>query len=147
MARAADAGYGVAHSREAFFADADVISLHLPLNPQTRGIITPTDLATMKPTALIVNTSRAEIVADGALAAAVTSGRPGFAAVDVFESEPVLGAAHPLIGLPNVLCTPHLGYAEEGRYRALLGVAVEQLQAFFAGQPINTSHAAPVSKA
>lgn len=138
LARAVEAGFAAAPSREAFFAGADVITLHLPLSPQTRGIINPADLAAMKPSALIVNTSRAEIIASGALAAAVTAGRPGFAAVDVFEQEPVLGANHPLIGLPNVLCTPHIGYAEEGRYRALLGIAVDQLQAFALGRPINT---------
>ena len=137
MARAQDAGLCVAASREVFFATSDVVSLHLPLNSETRAMITAADLGAMKPTALIVNTSRAELIAEGALAAAVAAGRPGLAAVDVFENEPVLGGQHALIGLPNVLCTPHLGYAEEGRYRALLGVAVAQLQGFAAGQPIN----------
>jgi D-3-phosphoglycerate dehydrogenase / 2-oxoglutarate reductase len=136
-ARAKQAGYDVAASREAFFSACDVMTIHLPLNAGTTGIITAADLALMKPTALLVNTSRAQIIAPGALAEAATLGRPGFAAVDVYESEPVLGGAHPLIGRDNVLCTPHLGYAEEGRYRELLGVACEQVKAYLAGMPIN----------
>ena len=135
--RAKEAGFIVAASREAFFAEADVITLHLPLNDHTRGLITLADLTLMKPSALLVNTSRAEIITPGALVAAMHLGRPGLAAVDVFEDEPVLGAHHPLIGLPNVLCTPHLGYAEAGRYRTLLGTGVAQIQAYLAGAPIN----------
>lgn len=135
--RACTAGYEVAGSREAFFAMADVLSLHIALNDATRGIVGPADLALMKPSALLVNTSRAQIIAPGALLDALQQGRPGFAAVDVFEDEPVLGAAHPLIGLPNVLCTPHLGYAERGVYDALYDTAVDQLLAFAAGAPVN----------
>lgn len=135
--RARADGYEVAESREAFFAGADVLSLHILLNEATRGIVRAGDLALMKPTALLVNTSRAQIIEAGALEAGLRQGRPGLAAVDVFEEEPVLGAAHPLIGLPNALCTPHLGYAEQSVFEALYEVAVDQLLAFTAGAPIN----------
>jgi D-3-phosphoglycerate dehydrogenase / 2-oxoglutarate reductase len=91
----------------------------------------------MKPTALLVNTSRAPIIAEGALVAALQKGRPGFAAVDVFEVEPVVGATHPLLQMSNVLCTPHLGYAERDSYEALYTLAVDQLLAFADGKPIN----------
>jgi D-3-phosphoglycerate dehydrogenase len=136
-ARAREAGFEVAPSRQEFFATADVLSLHLPLNAETRGIVTAHDLARMKPTALLVNTSRAQIIQGGALAAALRQSRPGFAAVDVYEDEPVLGATHPLIGMPNALCTPHLGYIERDYYEALLGAAVDQILAFAAGHPVN----------
>ena len=135
--RAREDGYEVAASREAFFAEADVLSLHIPLGPQTRGIVAAGDLARMQPSALLVNTSRAQIVAPDALAEALRRGRPGRAAVDVFEEEPVLGAEHPLLHLPNALCTPHLGYVEAGAYDRIFGVAVDQLLAFAAGAPIN----------
>jgi D-3-phosphoglycerate dehydrogenase len=140
MAKARAAGYEVAASREAFFAESDVISLHLPLNDGTRGIVTAEDLARMKPSALIVNTSRAPIIAKDALVAALKAGRPGRAAIDVYEEEPVLNASHPLIGMDNVLCTPHLGYVEEGTYEAYYGAAVEQILAFIAGKPINVAN-------
>ena len=105
----------MAPSREAFFESADVLSLHLIGGKETRGIVTAADLARMKPTALLVNTSRAPIIAEGALVEALQKGRPGFAAIDVYESEPVVGAAHPLLKLKNVICTPHLGYCEQER--------------------------------
>jgi D-3-phosphoglycerate dehydrogenase len=136
-ARARSEGFAVAATRQAFFESADVLSLHLPANAQTRGIVTADDLARMKPQALLVNTSRASIVAEGALAEALRRGRPGFAAVDVYEEEPVLGAAHPLLGLRNALCTPHLGYAERDTFEGLYGVAVDQILAYAAGKPIN----------
>ena len=139
-AKARAAGYEVAASREAFFAGCDVISLHLPLNDGTRGIITAEDLARMKPSALIVNTSRAPIIAKDALVAALKAGRPGRAAIDVFEDEPVLNANHPLIGMDNVVCTPHLGYVEESTYEAYYSAAVEQILAFIAGKPINVAN-------
>src|SRR5213592_3571026 len=101
-------GYQVAPSKDEFFAQSDVVSLHLRLIPETRGIVTAADLARMKPTALIVNTSRAGLIAPGALEAALRAGRPGMAAVDVYEDEPVLGAKHPLLAMDNVVCTPHL---------------------------------------
>jgi len=135
--RAREAGFEVAASRAAFFEQSDVISIHLPLNQETRGIVKAEDLARMKPTALIVNTSRAPIIAEGALAAALKGGRPGRAAVDVYEDEPVLGGKHPLLALDNVVCTPHLGYVEEATYESYFGTAIEQILAFAAGKPIN----------
>jgi D-3-phosphoglycerate dehydrogenase len=132
-AKAKAAGFEVAASREAFFAESDVISLHLPLNDGTRGIVTAADLALMKTTALIVNTSRAPIIAKDALVA-------GRAAIDVFEEEPMLNANHPLLGMNNVLCTPHLGYVEERTYESYYGTAVEQILAFVAGAPINVAN-------
>jgi D-3-phosphoglycerate dehydrogenase len=137
LAKARAAGFEVAASREAFFAESDVITLHLPLNDGTGGIVTAEDLARMKPSALIVNTSRAPIIAKGALVAALKAGRPGRAAIDVYEDEPVLNAEHPLIGMDNVVCTPHLGYVEEATYESYYGTAVEQIQAFINGKPIN----------
>ncbi len=139
-AKAKAAGYEVAASREAFFAESDVISLHLPLNDGTRSIVTAEDLARMKPSALIVNTSRAPIIAKDALVAALKAGRPGRAAIDVYEDEPVLNANHPLIGMDNVVCTPHLGYVEESTYEAYYNAAVEQILAFIAGKPINVAN-------
>ncbi|MDP1537210.1 MAG: D-2-hydroxyacid dehydrogenase family protein [Burkholderiales bacterium] len=139
-AKARAAGYDVAASREAFFAESDVISLHLPLNDGTRGIVTAEDLARMKPSALIVNTSRAPIIARDALVTALKAGRPGRAAIDVYEDEPVLNANHPLIGMDNVVCTPHLGYVEEATYEAYYNAAVEQILAFIAGKPINVAN-------
>jgi D-3-phosphoglycerate dehydrogenase / 2-oxoglutarate reductase len=139
-ARAKAEGFEIAASREAFFENSDVISLHLPGNKDTRGIVTAEDLGRMKPTALIVNTSRAPIIAEGALVAALQKGRPGFAAVDVYEQEPVTGANHPLSKMKNVICTPHLGYAESGSYEALYSMAVDQLLAFAAGKPINVAN-------
>lgn len=136
-AKAREAGFEIATSREAFFENADIVCLHIPLNKETRGIVTAQDLARMKPTALIVNTSRAALIAEGALVAALKQGRPGFAAVDVYEDEPVLNGNHPLLKLDNVICTPHLGYVEKGTYEAYFGAAIEQILAFAAGKPIN----------
>jgi D-3-phosphoglycerate dehydrogenase len=136
-AKAREAGYEVAASREAFFESADIVTLHLPLNKDTRGIVTAQDLARMKPSAMIVNTSRAPIIAEGALVDALKKGRPGYAAVDVYESEPMLDANHPLLKMKNVICTPHLGYVEERGYEGIYGVAVDQILAFAEGKPIN----------
>jgi D-3-phosphoglycerate dehydrogenase len=136
-ARARDAGFDVASSRQAFFETADVLCLHLPLNQETRGIVTADDLAYMKPTALIVNTSRAPIIAAGALVAALKNGRPGFAAIDVYEDEPVLHGNHPLLQMDNVICTPHLGYVEKNTYENYFGSAIDQILAFAAGKPTN----------
>jgi len=136
-AKARADGFEVPATREAFFSEADVISLHLPLNKETRGIVTAADLARMKPTALIVNTSRAPIIEPGALVAALKQGRPGRAAVDVYEEEPVLNASHPLIKMENVVCTPHLGYVEEETYEAYYGTAIDNIVAYAAGKPIN----------
>jgi D-3-phosphoglycerate dehydrogenase / 2-oxoglutarate reductase len=135
--RARQAGYEIAKNREAFFAEADFLSLHIPLNNETRGIVTHEDLSRMKPTALIVNTSRAGLIAEGALVEALKAGRPGFAAVDVYEDEPVTGADHPLLKMDNVTCTPHLGYVEKDTYEQYYDVVVDQILAFAAGKPIN----------
>jgi D-3-phosphoglycerate dehydrogenase len=130
-------GFEVSPSREAFFAGSDVLSLHVRLNAQTRGLITAADLALMRPSALFVNTSRAELVAEGALVAALAQGHPGFAAVDVYEAEPVLVAQHPLVRHPRALCTPHIGYVERDNYELYFGTAFDNLNAFAAGQAKN----------
>ncbi|NQW80941.1 MAG: D-2-hydroxyacid dehydrogenase family protein [Polaromonas sp.] len=130
-------GFEVAPSREAFFAGSDVLSLHVRLNAQTRGLVTAVDLALMRPDALFVNTSRAELVAEGALVAALEQGHPGFAAVDVYEAEPVMGAQHPLVRHPRALCSPHIGYVERDNYELYFGTAFDNLNAFAAGQTKN----------
>ncbi|CAM5451654.1 D-3-phosphoglycerate dehydrogenase OS=Eoetvoesiella caeni OX=645616 GN=DFR37_10483 PE=3 SV=1 [Eoetvoesiella caeni] len=130
-------GYAVAPSREAFFIDSDVVSLHLRLVPETRGIITLADLSLMKPTGLLVNTSRAELLAPHALERALRQGRPGFAAVDVYEEEPVLGARHPLLQLPNALCTPHIGFVEQDNYESAYGAAFDNIARYAAGEPVS----------
>jgi D-3-phosphoglycerate dehydrogenase len=137
LARATAAGYAVAASRADFFRESDVLSVHLPLGPGTAGTVTAEDLALMKPDALFVNTSRAGLVAPGALVAALEAGRPGRAAVDVFDDEPVLGGSDPLLALPTVTATPHLGYVERDVVAALYDTAVERVLAFAAGAPIN----------
>jgi D-3-phosphoglycerate dehydrogenase / 2-oxoglutarate reductase len=133
---AREAGYAVAAGREDFFAGADVLTLHLPLVDGTRGVVNRGDLALMKPEALLVNTSRSAIVEPGALEAALRAGRPGRAAVDVFDDEPVLDAADPLVGLPGVMATPHLGYVTTDVLERLWGAAVDQVLAFAAGSPV-----------
>lgn len=130
-------GVAVEHDREAFFAQSDVLCCHLRLLDATRESVTLNDLQAMKPSALFVNTSRSELIAPGALEAALRAGRPGFAAVDVYEKEPVLNADHPLLSFDNVLATPHIGYVEKDTYEQYFGVAVEQLLAWQAGNPIN----------
>jgi D-3-phosphoglycerate dehydrogenase / 2-oxoglutarate reductase len=144
--RAREAGYEVAASREAFFTEADIVSLHLPFNQDTRGIVTREDLSRMKPTALIVNTSRAGIIADGALVGALESGRPGLAAVDVFDDEPVIGASHPLLKMDNVVCTPHMGYVTRENYEDYYGVVVDQIVAYAAGNPISVVNPEAIGK-
>ena len=130
LERAKAAGFEAAASREALFATSDVLTIHIRLAPETRGLVTGQDLALMKQDALFVNTSRAELVAPGALAAGLVAGRPGFAAVDVYEEEPVQGAAHPLLALGNAICTPHLGYVEKDGYELSFGSAFDNLAAF-----------------
>ena len=137
LQRARSEGYAAAPSREVFFEQCDVISLHVRLTPDTRGLVTAEDLARMKPTALIVNTSRAGLIAPDALVEALKRGRPGMAAVDVYEDEPVLGANHPLLHMDNVVCTPHLGYVERDGYESQFSSTFEQVLAFAAGKPIN----------
>ncbi len=135
--RAKADGYSVARNKEAFFEECDVISLHMRLVDATRGIVSAADLARMKPTSLIVNTSRAPLIETGALEAALKLGRPGMAAVDVFEAEPILGAAHPLIALDNAVCTPHIGYVEQAGYESQFSSSFGQIVAYLEGKPIN----------
>ncbi len=135
--RAKADGYSVARNKEAFFEECDVISLHMRLVDATRGIVSAADLARMKPTALIVNTSRAPLIETGALEAALKAGRPGMAAVDVYEAEPILGAAHPLIALDNAVCTPHIGYVEQAGYESQFSSSFGQIVAYLEGKPIN----------
>jgi D-3-phosphoglycerate dehydrogenase / 2-oxoglutarate reductase len=130
-------GYATAPSKEAFFAACDVITLHMRLVDATRHIVTAADLAHMKPTALLVNTSRAPLIASGALAEALRKGRPGMAAVDVYEDEPVRDPNHPLLTMPNVVCTPHLGYVTRDEYETQFTDIFDQIVAYAAGKPIN----------
>ena len=130
-------GYAVAPSKDAFFAESDVITLHMRLVDATRGIVTRADLARMKPSAILVNTSRAGLVEEGALVAALKAGRPGKAAVDVYEHEPVLNAKHPLLAMENVVCTPHLGYVTREEWELQFADIFDQVLAFAAGKPIN----------
>jgi len=137
LARAKAAGYAVATGRNELFEQSDVLSLMLRLTDATRGIVAEADLARMKPTALIVNTARAELIAPGALAEALKQGRPGYAAVDVYENEPVLGGDHPLLGLDNALCTPHSAWVEQNTYELYFGEAFDNLLAYAAGKTVN----------
>lgn len=137
LARAREDGHAVAASREALFAESDVLSLHVRLLEATRGMVTAADLALMKPTALLVNTSRAGLIAPGVLEAALRAGRPGLAAVDVFEDEPVLGGRHPLLALDSVVSTPHLGYVERDQLETMFGTIFDQMLAYAGGAPIN----------
>ncbi|MYM80727.1 D-2-hydroxyacid dehydrogenase family protein [Duganella sp. FT50W] len=132
-------GYEAAPSREAFFAQANVLSLHLRLNDATRGIVTAADLAQMRPDALLVNTSRAELVEPEALEQALQKGRPGYAAVDVFTSEP-LAADAPLLRMPTVLATPHLGYVEQDSYELYFRHAFQNVVEFANGTPANINN-------
>jgi D-3-phosphoglycerate dehydrogenase len=136
-ARAREAGYEVPASREAFLESADILTLHLRYKAETHGFITAADLARMKPTALIVNTSRAALIQEGALAEALKKGRPGFAAVDVYEDEPVLGGNHPLLKLPNVVCTPHLGGVVSEACKRRYEFAVDCILGFASGKPVH----------
>ena len=135
-ARAIQDGYMSAESREAFFSQSDVLSLHLRLSDATENIVKAEDLACMKPTALLVNTSRAELIEANALIHALNKGRPGLAAVDVFESEPILqGSA--LLRLENCICTPHIGYVEKESYELYFGAAFDNVVNFIRGTPTN----------
>ncbi len=137
LQNAKEKGFSVAISREAFFSQCDVISLQLRLTPETKYLVTAQDLASMKTDAVLVNTSRAELIEAGALVQALKNGRPGFAAVDVYENEPIYNANHPLVNLPNCLCAPHLGFVEQENYEAYFGIAFENINAFCDGQMPN----------
>ncbi len=134
--RAMADGLGVAPSREAFFAESDIISLHLRLNDGTRNLVTLEDLSRMKPTSLLVNTSRAELIEPDALLAGLNRGRPGMAAVDVFESEPIL-QGHALLRLENCICTPHIGYVEQDSYELYFNAAFDNILNYIRGTPTN----------
>ena len=135
--KAAADGYAVAGSKGEFFETCDVLSLHMRLVDATRGIVAAADLARMKPTSIFVNTSRAPLVEEGALEAALRAGRPGKAAVDVYYEEPVVGGSHPLLAMDNVVCTPHLGYVTRDEYELQFSDIFDQINAFAAGRPIN----------
>ena len=135
--RARADGLTVAESRSAFFQTCDVLSLHLRLLPATRGTVTADDLALMKPTALLVNTSRAGLIEPDALLASLGAGRPGMAALDVYEHEPVVDADDPLLRMENVLCTPHIGYVTRDEWEMQFSDIFDQINAFAAGKPTN----------
>ena len=137
MAQARSEGYATAESKQAFFEESDVLTLHMRLVDATRGIVTAADLARMKPTAVLVNTSRAPLIEPGALVAALKAGRPGMAAVDVFEEEPVRDTHHPLLTLPNVIATPHIGYVTREEYETQFVEIFDQITAYQTGHPIN----------
>ncbi|HBK09344.1 MAG TPA: 3-phosphoglycerate dehydrogenase [Acetobacteraceae bacterium] len=139
-AKARAVGYDFAASKADLFERADVLSLHVRLRPDTRGIVGPEDLARMKPTALLVNTSRAELIQPGALLAGLRAGRPGYAAVDVYEQEPITGGDHPYLSMPNVLCTPHLGWAEWDNFELYFRECFEQVVAYARGAPMRLAH-------
>jgi D-3-phosphoglycerate dehydrogenase len=136
-AAAADDGLVVPESREAFLSSCDVLSLHMRLVPETQGIVTVADLASMSPTSLLVNTSRAGLIAPGALVQALRDGRPGMAAVDVYEHEPLLDVDDPLLAMDNVVCTPHIGYVTREEWELQFADIFDQVNAFADGSPIN----------
>lgn len=134
------AGYDIAASKQALFEQSDVLCVLLRSSDATRGIVTSEDLALMKPEALLVNTARAALIAPGALAEALRKGRPGFAAVDVYENEPVQNGDHPLLHMDNALCTPHSAWLEQPTYEAYFGEAFDNILAFIGGAPANIAN-------
>jgi D-3-phosphoglycerate dehydrogenase len=136
LAEARAAGYEAAGSKAELFERADVLQLLVRLRPETRGIVTAADLARMKPTALFVNVARAELIEKDALVAALERGRPGFAAVDVYDEEPIVGGNHPLLKMPNVLCTPHLGWAEWDTFELYFRECFEQIVNYAEGRTL-----------
>ena len=137
LERARGDGYATAHSKGAFFESCDVISLHLRLVQETRGIVTGDDLSCMKPTAVLVNTSRAALIEAGALVDALRAGRPGMAAIDVYEDEPLRDRGDPLLTMDNVVCTPHIGYVTRDEYEIQFSDIFDQIVAYAAGKPMN----------
>ena len=137
LARARADGYITAESKQDFFEACDVMSLHMRLVAETRGIVTAADLARMKPTALLVNTSRAQLIEPGALVTALRAGRPGMAAIDVYEEEPLRDTSEPLLRMDNVVCTPHIGYVSKDEYEVQFAEIFDQVNAYAAGDPIN----------
>jgi D-3-phosphoglycerate dehydrogenase / 2-oxoglutarate reductase len=145
--RARDDGYDVAPTKEAFFSECDIVSLHMRLVDATGGIVTEKDLGRMKTTALLVNTSRAGLIAPGALVEALRRGRPGMAAVDVYESEPLTDPNHPLLGMPNVVCTPHIGYVTRDEYDLQFSDIFDQIVAYAAGSPTHVVNPESLTRA
>jgi D-3-phosphoglycerate dehydrogenase len=137
LQRARRDGYAVAQSKRAFFESCDVISLHMRLVKETRGIVTGGDLSSMKPTAVLVNTSRAALIEPGALVEALRAGRPGMAAIDVYEEEPLRDPENPLLKMDNVVCTPHIGYVTRDEYELQFSDVFDQITAYAAGAPTN----------
>ncbi|MBV8983456.1 MAG: D-2-hydroxyacid dehydrogenase family protein [Acidimicrobiia bacterium] len=137
LARAREEGVSTAASREAFFSECDIVSLHLRLVDATRGLVTVDDLARMKPSALLVNTSRAGLIEPGALVSALKAGRPGYAAVDVYEEEPMLDVDHPLLQMDNVVCTPHIGYVTRDEWEVQFSDIFDQINDYASGSPTN----------
>jgi D-3-phosphoglycerate dehydrogenase len=136
-AKAQAEGWATATSKETLFETCDVVSLHMRLVEATRHIVTRSDLARMKPTALIVNTSRAQLIESGALVAALKAGRPGMAAIDVYEEEPLRDPQHPLLQMSNVICTPHIGYVTREEWELQFSDVFDQINAYASGAPIN----------
>lgn len=135
--RAREAGYQVASGKAELFERSDVLCLLMRMTSETRGLVTRADLDRMKPTALLVNTARADLIERNALVAALRAGRPGFAAVDVYENEPVINADHPLLAMPNVVCTHHIAWAEHATFELYFGEAFDNVNAFARGEPRN----------
>ena len=144
--RARADGYAAADSQETFYETCDIVTLHMRLVSATRGAVRPSDLARMKPTALLVNTSRAELIEPGALLQALRAGRPGMAAVDVYEHEPVRDPADPLLTLPNIVCTPHIGYVTRDEYEIQFSDVFDQIVAYAGGHPINVVNPAVLER-
>ena len=140
LAKAQANGYSVAISKQHLFGESDVVSLQLKLINDTRGIVTADDLARMKPTAVLVNTSRAGLIVEGALEEALRRGRPGMAALDVFDEEPLTNPSHPLLSMDNVIVTPHLGYVERDSLEGMFNIMFDQIIAYEGGQPINVEN-------
>jgi D-3-phosphoglycerate dehydrogenase / 2-oxoglutarate reductase len=138
--KAVQDGYEKADTKEAFFRTADVVSLHLRLNDQTKGIVKEADLRLMKSSAVLINTSRAGLIEDGALLKCLKEGHPGFAGVDVYEEEPVFDSEYELLKLPNVVCTPHLGYVEKNGYELYFSKAFENVITYINGKPENIAN-------
>jgi D-3-phosphoglycerate dehydrogenase len=137
LERARADGWATAPNKAVFFEMCDAITLHMRLVDATRGIVTAADLARMKPSAILVNTSRAPLIEPGALVAALRAGRPGYAAIDVYEKEPLRDTAHPLLNMPNVVATPHIGYVTREEYELQFSDIFDQIVAYAAGTPIN----------
>jgi D-3-phosphoglycerate dehydrogenase / 2-oxoglutarate reductase len=146
LQRARHDGYDVAFSRQVFFSQCDVVTLHLRLVPDTRGVVTADDLASMKSTALLVNTSRAALIAPGALIAGLNAGRPGMAAVDVYEREPLQDTDDPLLAMDTVVCTPHIGYVTRDEYELQFSEVFDQIVSFAGGAPLNVVNPAVLDR-